>query len=510
MTLDVRELIRRLRAGQSQRAIARDLGIARKTVAKYQLLARQEGLMEGPLPSPAGLEKLLEDTVPPSNLPRQPYKAARFKPVIEELRRQKVEIKAIFQRLQEDHGFEGSYSAVHRFVRQLEPAPKAGFVRLETGPGQEAQVDFGSAGKMVDPATGEIRKAWVFVMTLCYSRHQYATFVFDQKVATWLRCHTEAFEYFGGVVGKVVVDNLKAAVVKAVLYDPVAQRSYRQLAEHYGFLISPCRPATPRHKGKVESGVFYVKRNFLAGRPIMTLSEANSQLLRWCEQTAGQRIHGTIKKRPLPLFLENEKAELQPLPPVRYDLGVWKKVKLHPDCHVTVDGAYYSAPHRLIGCTLWARTNGRDVHLFHDYERVATHRWGRPGTRHTHQDHYPPDKVAYLMATPRYCRQQARQIGPAAATFIERLLSERPLDRLRTAQAVLRLEQKYGSRRLEKACCRALHFDEVTWHAVKRILENGLETEPLPQAPPPTAQRSFTFARPGSEIFFPEGGDHGH
>jgi len=513
MTLDVRELVRRLRAGQKHRAIARELGVARKTVAKYRDLAQREGLLTGPLPTAAALDRLLGGMVPESPLPRQLFKAAPYRPVIEELRRRGVEIKAVFERLREDHGFEGSYSAVRRYVLQLEQTAPTAFVRVETAPGEEAQVDFGAADRMIEPETGELKKSWVFVMTLSFSRHQYSEVVFDQKVATWLRCHRNAFEYFGGVPRRVVIDNLKAAIVKAALYDPVVQRSYRQLAEHYGFLISPCRVQTPEHKGKAESGVHYVKRNFLAGRPPMLITECNVKLLRWVEQTAGTRCHGTTKQQPLRLFREVEQACLQPLPEVPYDLGVWKQVKLHPDCHVVIDGAYYSAPHRLIGRRLWARTNGREVLLFHDYERVATHRWGRPGTRRTIEEHYPPDKLAFLMATPQFCRRQAQQIGPATTELVERLFAERPLDRLRTVQAILRLAPKYGPRRLDQACQRALFYDETSYRTVKRILEQALDSEPLPSLQPVATapQQTFVFARPGSEIFPVEGGpDHGH
>ena len=211
-------------------------------------------------------------------------------------------------------------------------------------------------------------------------------------------------------------------------------------------------------------------------------------------------------------FEEVERAALQPLPETPYDLGVWKRVKLHPDCHVVVDGAYYSAPHRLIGQRLWARTNGRDVHIFHDYERIASHRWGRPGTRRTIDDHYPPDKVAFLMATPVYCRRRAEEIGPATTELVARLLAERPLDRLRSVQAILRLEKKYSARRLEQACRRALFYDETSYRTVTRILDQALDCEPLPRPVAGEGRSSpFAFARPGSEIFPLEGGtDHGH
>lgn len=512
MILDVRELVRRVRAGQTDRAIARELGVARKTVTKYRKLARTAKLLEGPLPPAGELKARLDGILPPSRPPCTPYKAAPHRGRIEAWRKLGVSPRPIFERLRDDHEYGGSYSSIYRYVLHLEGGKiPIGFVRIEVEPGEEAQVDFGYAGRMVDPKTGEVRKTWVFVMTLSHSRHQYATFVFDQKVETWLRCHRESFEYFGGVPTKILVDNLKSAIVKAVLHEPVAQRSYREFAEHYDFLISPCRVRTPEHKGKVEAGVKYVKRNFLAGREFRDITEANTKLLQWVERIAGTRRHGTTKERPLARFLEVEKEALTPLPTTPFDMGVWKQAKLHPDCHVVVDGAYYSAPHRLIGTRLWVRTNGRDVLIFHDYERMASHTWGPPGTRHTLRDHYPPEKVAYLIATPQYCRDKAARIGEATATVVGQLLAERPLDRLRTVQAILRLAEKYGPRRLEAACRRALCFDDARYATIKRILVRGLENDPLPEVESPIQQTlTFMFARPGSEIFLTEGDpDHG-
>lgn len=511
MTLDVRELLRRIKVGETDRAVARALKIARKTVGRYRKQAQAQGWLIGELPSALDLEFLLHQMVPKCALPRQLFKAVDHKDRIEALIKAGVQSRTIFQRLREDHGFLGSYSSVYRYVKSLKPGSPEGFVRMEVDPGDEAQVDFGSAGEMVDPETGEVKKAHVFVMTLSHSRHQYAVIVFDQKVGTWLRCHREAFDHFGGVPKKIVLDNLKAAIVRAVFHDVAVQRSYREFAEHYEFLISPCRPRTPRHKGKVESGVKYVKNNFLAGQNFHDLSQANEKLLKWIETTAGLRIHGTIKEQPLLYFEARERAALSPLPLAPYDMGVWKQAKLHPDCHLVLDGAYYSAPYRLIGQQLWVRTNGRDVLIFHDYERIATHSWGRPGVRRTIRAHYPPEKIMFLMATPHYCRDKAAAIGAATAQVVEGLLNERPLDRLRTAQAVLRLADKYGPNRLEAAARRALCYDDPTYTTLKNILKKGLDTDPLPEIELSLFPKTnFTFARPGSDIFFNEGGlDHG-
>jgi hypothetical protein len=342
-------------------------------------------------------------------------------------------------------------------------------------------------------------------MTLSWSRHQYVRFVFDQEVATWLRCHRDAFEWFGGVPRRIVLDNLKAAILKAAIHDPVVQRAYRECAEHYGFLIAPCRPRTPEHKGKVEQGgVHYVKRNFLAGRDLRDRLDADEKVLTWCNGTAGLRTHGTTQEQPLRRFEDVERAALLPLPDAPYALAVWKKAKLHPDCHVVFEKAYYSAPHRLIGESLWVRAADTSVTIFHEHEAIASHpRAVRPGQRRTNPDHLPPDKVAGMMATPTYCLERASAIGPRTFDLVERLLGDRPLDRLRTAQAVLKLAHKYSPRRLEAAVTRALRFDETSYAAIKRILVRGLDLEPLPLdlgAAAPALPVPL-FARPWTDFF---------
>jgi transposase len=500
--LDIREILRRLRLGQGVRAIARDLALSRKTVAKYRNWAQTGGLLAGPLPEPAKLEARLTATGLDHPPPRTPFAAAPYRERILALRRQGVECRAILARLREEVGFTGSYSALWRFVRALEPPTPVACIRIETAPGEEAQVDFGTAGALLDPAEGVERKAWAFVMTLAWSRHQYVEFVFDQEVATWLRCHRHAFEYFGGVPRRLVVDNLKAAVVRAAFHDPVVQRAYRECAEHYGFLIAPCRPATPQHKGKVEQGgVHYLKRNFLAGRTLRDRTEANTLVRTWCQETAGQRIHGTTKERPLERFAQVEQAALQPLPAAPYQLTIWKRAKLHPDCHVVFQGAFYSGPHRLIGQTLWVRAAETSVVLYHDHAPIASHsRARRPGERLTHPDHLPPAKVVALMATPAWCLRRAGELGPQTGELIGRLLGERPLDRLRSALAILRLAEKYAPHRLEAACARALAFDQLSYGVLKRILHEGLDAvapSPAVRPPEPPAQ----FARPWTDFF---------
>lgn len=337
-------------------------------------------------------------------------------------------------------------------------------------------------------------------MTLSWSRHQYVEFVFDQKIPTWLRLHRNAFAFFGGVPRRVVIDNLKAGITQACWDEPEVQATYRECAEHYRFLIAPCKPKTPQHKGKVEQGgVHYVKRNFLGGRELGSITQANQDVKLWCMTIAGQRKHGTTKAQPMVRFAQTEQAALQAMPETPYDLAVWKQVKLHRDCYVVFDNAYYSAPFRLVGQMLRVRGGGQEVRLYtSDYQLVATHeRATQPGQRLTNPAHLPPDKLPGLVLDRTACQAVAVDIGIATTALVGRLLADQVVDRLSMVRRLLRLREQVGDERLEAACERALRFDEASYKSVKRILQQGLETEPeattTPTAPP--AQRFVRGAR---------------
>ena len=498
-TMDIQEILRRLRKGESVRAVARAMGIDRKTVARYHTWAVEQELLDRPLPPLGELHRLLEETLKSNAPPQNVSSVEPYRELVIKLRGEGVEMAAIHERLKE-RGYSGRYSSVRRFVRKLEPVTPEVTVRVETRPGEESQVDFGYAGRMIDPDSGELRKTWVFVMTLSWSRHQYVEFVFDQKVETWLRLHRNAFAFFGGVPKRVVIDNLKAGITRVCWHEPQAQQAYRECAEHYGFLITPCRPRTPRHKGKVEQGgVHYVKRNFLGGRELSTVTQANRDVLRWVKATAGQRIHGTTREKPLVRF-EMERTTLQPLPGTPYDLATWKCVKLHRDCYLVFDRAYYSVPFRLVGQRLWVRGGTREVQIYTgDYRLVATHpRAQQPGQRMTTLDHLPPQKVPGLVLSRHACRLQAAEIGPATRQVIDGLLDHRPEDRLRTAGRLLKLAGRFSPERLEAACARALRFDDPAYMTIKRILEQGLDREELPSTKP--APPALTFVRTAAEL----------
>jgi transposase len=497
----LRDLIHRLRSGESERRIARDLNMSRTTVAKYRAWAQSQGYLEPDrwLPDEATLLASLGAAPRP---PQAPSGVEPYHEVVQELLDQNVEMVAIFQRLQEDYGYRGSYSSIRRYVHRMFPNVPEAFVRVQTAPGEEAQVDFGHAGQVYDPRVGRERTAYVFVATLSYSRHQYAELVFDQTVPTWIGLHRRAFESWGGVVRRVVPDNLKAAVKEVLVYDPVLGEAYRRMAQHYGFVISPTRPRTPRHKGKVESGVHYVARNFMAGQQFLDIDSANQRLAVWVRERAGTREHGTTHQAPLYLFDSYERAALLPLPDEAFTLQEIHRVKVRSDCHVVVDKSFYSVPYVHVGQSLDAHIDEHIVALYRDSELVATHpRCHKPGEWQTRLEHYPEEKAAYLRGTPEACRQRAAALGPATGAVVKGLLAHRPLDRLRSVQAILRLEEGVGAERLEAACARALYFGDARYRRIKEILKAGLDREPLTEDMALLPARAHLFARAGTEFF---------
>ena len=497
----LRDIIHRLRAGESERRISRDLQISRPTIRKYREIAQREGYLEAKAAMPD--QETIQAVLGPG--PQPPKMTSSLEPhreVVVSLIKQGVEKMAIWRRLQENYGYTGSYSSVRRFVRQLTPEMPEVYTRVHTAAGEEMQVDFGSVGALYDPERGQIRTAYVFVATLSFSRHQYAELVFDQKTVTWIGLHRRAFEWFGGVVQRVVPDNLKAAVVEALIYDPILGEAYRKMALHYGFLISPTRPATPQHKGKVENGVHYVQRNFMAGQEFADIHLANRHLKTWVQEVAGLRIHGTTRQQPVKHFKEVEQKTMLPLPEEPFDLCEIRTVKVHPDCHVVIDGSYYSAPYALAGKRLDAYIRERVVELYQGQSLIVTHlRCKKPGEWQTRLEDYPPHKAAYLQRTPEFCRSAATRIGPSTLKVTEHLLGERPLDRLRSVQAILRLEESVGAVRLDAACQRAVHFGDLSYRRIKAILNAASDRDPLPEQTPSPSVQKHTFARNGSEFF---------
>jgi len=495
-----RQALLRMRQGDSDRDIAAARVMGRPKAAQWRRIATEQGWLDPAQPLP--------DDVAIAAAVGSPRKASTTISTLEQHREQLgawieqgVSGTAIHAALKRQHGWSGSYSAVRRLVadirRQLPPETTC---RLEFEPGDAAQVDFGAGPTLMHP-DGLPRRTWAFVMTLASSRHQYVEFVWDQTVATWLGCHRRAFEWFAGVPRRVIIDNAKCAITRACAKDPTVQRAYAECAEGYGFKIDPCPPHDPQKKGIVESGVKYLKGNFLPLRTFRDLADLNAQARAWVMDEAGVRCHGTTRRTPLGLFAL-EAPLLQALPSQAPDLGVWHRVSVHRDCHVQFERVLYSAPFALVGKTLWLRATDAAVALFEDYRHVATHPRGqRPGQRVSVRDHLPPEAQAFFGRDRAWCTAQAARIGASCQALVEQLLSDHILERLRAAQGVLALLKPYGAARLEAACARALAHGSPHFRTVKTILATGADQRADMAVDTPAGYGRTRFTRPATELF---------
>jgi transposase len=501
-----RQVLVRLRQGDSDRDIARSRLMGRPKVAAFRVLASVQGWLEpaAALPDDAaiaaavGRARRARSTI--SSV--EPYRA-----VVERWLADGVSGVVIHAALGREHGYRGSYSSVHRLLAGIRAAvPVDATVRLSFAPGEAAQVDFGAGPLLVDPASGRRRRAWCFVMTLAFSRHQYLEFVFDQSVATWLGCHRRAFEWFGGIPARVIIDNPKCAITRACARDPVVQRAYAECAEGYRFKIDPCPPADPQKKGIVEAGVKYVKGNFLPTRSFRDLTDLNAQARGWVLEVAGVRLHGTTREAPLERFAR-ERGLLKALPPIAPDLGTWAMAGVHRDGHLQFERSLYSVPFTLIGRRLWLRATDTSVAIYAEHALIAQHlRAPAPGTRRTVREHLPPDAQAYFLRDRHWCVAEAGKIGPACAELVDTLLADRIVERLRAAQGVLRLAERFEPARVEAACRRALEHDSPHYRTVKTLLVHRsawLSADRTAPSPEPYVEAA-RFARPARRLFHPE------
>ena len=517
----LQELVRLHRLHRSDREVARTLRMGRNTHRRYRDALVKADLLAGDaddLPALADLRRAVDAGVERKLAPQQTSSAEPWREAMLELVERGCAPQAIHDTLRlREPSFTVSLSAVKRYCARLKKErgvrPEDVAIPVETEPGEVAQVDFGYVGRLYDPTRGVLRRAWVFVMTLGHSRHQYAEVVFDQKAQTWQSLHVHAFEHFGGVPKVVVPDNLKAAVVRAAFStaDEVAiNRSYREIARHYGFLVDPTPPRSPEKKGKVEAGVKYVKRSFFAPREGLDRVTANRELLVWIREIAGRRVHGTTHRRPLEVFEREERAALAPLPRERFEPIVWRTAKVHPDGHVAFEKRLYSVPWRRIGEQVWVKATPSTVAIYADEERIATHPRRGEGPRSTDEAHLPDHRRDLRHRGRTYWERRAARLGEDVRRYVVEVFdSDDVVYQLRNVQASVTHLEKYPDSRANRACARALAFGNLTVGGLKNILRRGLDLEPLPDESKPASRspEKPRFARSVHEILLSNLGD---
>lgn len=455
------------RKGYNKTQIGRMLGIDRKTVRK--VLKTDMEVPKQAETKPSVWPSMLDD----------------YREYIEIQLAKELSITRIHQDLQKEFGIECGYSTLRDYVAKIKKSTSHAYMVLHSLPGEEAQVDFGYIGTL--KVNGTPHKAWIFVMSLSYSRYMYVSITLDQSVQTFIRCHAEAFRYFGGVPQTVKIDNLKAAIVETDFYEPTVQRTYAAFADYYGFLPNPCRVYTPTDKGKVESNVKYVKENCFKGRDFKDLEEAKQFLLSWLKETANCRIHGTTGKRPENVFMETEKVALNPLPAEDFIFSKSFTATVRTDCHIVHGGNFYSVPHAYIGMDVDVIEVNHLLKIYYTGKEIALHSLceNAKGVHVTDKSHYPSTKNITQEELLSSYREKMGAIGEGALIFLEAFRNTQMYQchHYRSISGILALRKKYGDEAVDKACARACHYGNITYRAVKKICESGLYTLPLEEQP---------------------------
>jgi transposase len=483
--IEVREVLRRFCLGEGLRAIARGTGSDRKTVAKYVAAAIATGLRRGdPAPTDEHVAAVLAAVhAAPIGRPGDiPDRLAPHRDQIVAWLAEGLRLTKIYRRLRAQ-GVGVPYSSLHRFARaQLAFGAPSITVRVaEPPPGEAAEIDFGLLGLWFDPDRGQRRRVHGLLVTLCYSRYAYLWISLRQDLSAVLDGLEAAWVFFGGVVKRLVEDNLKPVVTRADRYTPGIDRVFLEYAQFRGFVVDPAIIRHATGKPKVERGIPYCREDFFRGETFRNVTDMQERALVWSRDIAGTRVHGTTRQIPRVIFETIERPALLPLSPEPFDRPTWAEATVHPDHHVQFRRALYSVSTQYIGRRVDVRGDSRLVRIYSHGELIKVHPVQPPGGRSTDYTDYPTERTPYALRAPEVCIRQAERVGPAIGQFTTVLLSGTfPWARLRQAQKLLRLAERYGPARVNAACARALAFELLDVRRVEKIVRAALERAPGP------------------------------
>ena len=486
--IDVKELLRRWAAGHSNRKIARETGADRATVRRYVEAAQLLGLECGHEFSDAEVHEVAQcvQARPVRDASAEWSDVAKHKERIEEWlnRKRPLKLTKILTLLMRNHNVEASYDTLRRYViqeldwRQQEPT-----IRLEDPPaGQEAQIDFGRMGMMVDSETGRKRALWALVITLSFSRYQFVWPTFLQTTEAICEGLERAWQFFGAMIKVLVPDNTKAMIKDADALSPTLVAAFLDYVQARGLFVDPARVRCPKDKARVENQVPYVRESWFDGETFASLEQARSSAELWCCDVAGVRIHGTTRQVPRELFESVEKPAMLPPPSEPFDVPQWfDDVTVHPDHHIQVARALYSVPTLYLGKKVKVRADRTLVKVYLGTDCIKVHPRQPPGGRSTDVNDYPTGKSVYALRSVDALIAKAKEKGTHIGTFAERLLSgPLPWTRMRQAYALLRLCDKYSPGRVEAICQTALAFDVIDVTRLKHRLNSADRSTPTP------------------------------
>ena len=436
---------------------------------------------------------------------KSPQRASKLDPfkgqIVRMLETHPYTAAQIFQRIREDN-FDGGYTIVKEYVRKVRPPKIRAFLKLSFAPGECAQVDWGSYGSVTVGETS--RRLSFFVMVLCYSRMMYVEFTVSQSMEHFLGCHQNAFEWFGAVPGKVMVDNLKSAVLKRIVgKDPLFNPKYLDFANHHGFTIVPCAVGKGNEKGRVESGVGYVKKNFLSGLDIPDFTALNPAAVHWLNTVANVRVHGETGKRPVDRFKRERQAMIK-LPPHAYDIASIDQVRASRQFRVAVDGNRYSVPAEYAGAALTLKTYPDRICIYHQQKLIARH----VRSYDRKKDFELPDHPKALLAQRRKAKDQKifmrfLSLSDKADAYY-RQLEQRRMNPLHHIRQIVALSEIYGDQPVQRAMEDAFAFQAFSCEYIANLLEQRARV--LPEAGALQLTRSqdlleITIEKPDMDIY---------
>ena len=483
----VREVLRLKHAcGASERQIATSVGIGRTAVGEYLRRAAVIGIT-WPVP----------DEIDDAELERRMFAPAGFNPpgqplpdwtyIHAELRRRGVTLMLLWEEYRAEHQDGYGYSRFCDLYGDWRRTISATMRQTHVA-GEKLFVDFaGQKAPVIDPLTGEVREAHIFVAVLGASNFSYAEARWSEGTADWIATHVNALAAIGGVPKLLVCDNTRTGVISACRYEPGLNRSYLEFAAHCGTAILPTRVRRPRDKAKVEGGVLIVERFILAAlrnRRFFSLAELDAAIKQRADDL-NSRLMRRLDKSRRELLAEIDRPALGPLPSEPYRYAAWKKARVAPDYHVEVDGHFYSVPSRLIRELVDIRLTDATVEIFFKTARIASHARSALRNRHTTiAEHMPSAHRRYAAWTPERITASAAAIGPATAGLFAAIMRAKPHPEqgFRACLGILRLAASYGATRLEAACQRGLDIGAVSYGSIASILKNGLDKAYRPAA----------------------------
>ena len=505
--IEIKEILLRIAKGQSKRKIRRDLSVHGLTINRYIEEAKCLGIN----PQDCDISQISDNLCSAISRNTTTTKGKELlyprdiillpvKDRIEAYLKDGITKAKIIKFLGRD-GIVVSESSFLRFVKShFSHMAKNITVRLpETEPGQYAQADFGRLGKLYDEAAKRIRIAWAFIVTLAFSRLMFVYITFKLDSHAVIQGCELAWAYFGGIAEILIFDNLSPVVDKADRYNPRINKTFMEYAQFRGFIVDPTNSGHARGKPIVENNVAYVKGNFFAGETFISRDDCQERATDWCSSVAGTRIHGTTRQKPIQSFEDIEKDKLIPYDGGRYDTPYWAKPAVHTDHHIAFKKSLYSLPTQYIGKHVDVRGDSTLVRIYFKDELIKTHPRMPEGKRSTDYSDYPEEITPYTLRNANYQINAGKAKHPAIGDYIAYLLSGTyPWHRLRSAQSLLRIADKYGYERTAAACIKAMAHGIDDIRRIKRMLKNGVEKD-LPKNDALTLfEEPARFARDGS------------